>query len=151
MFVDCPGGGAHWGPSGAAGLALWADGALLLQARSPHSHQGGTWSIPGGAIEPGESPRSAALRETSEEISVDLSGLVVLGEVVDVCPQHGCVWTYTTLVAAVPSRPLVAPRSWESDALRWTARQTLESASDGDLPLHPGLRRALPRILLTSG
>jgi len=148
VFVDCPGGGAHWGPSGAAGLALWAQGALLLQERSARSHQGGTWSIPGGAIEPGETARAAALRETSEEILIDLAGLVILGEVVDECPSAGCGWTYTTVVAGLPHQLAAQPLSWESEQLSWTPRESLGCTDT--LPLHPGLRRALPLILRTA-
>lgn len=151
-FVACPGGSEHWGPAGAAGLALWSEegsGALLLQKRAAFTHQGGTWSVPGGALELGEDVRAAAIRETGEELAVDLGGLRVVGEVVDMCPHDGCGWTYTTIVAVVPGRPHAVPGNWESESLQWTERTDLEAAGAGigGPALHVGLRRSLPRIV----
>lgn len=154
-FVSCPGGAEHWGPVGAAGLALWsrgghsADSALLLQKRAAFTHQGGTWSIPGGALELGEEVHEAAIRETGEELVVDLAGLEVLGEVVDRCPYAGCRWTYTTIVAAVPGQPDATAGNWESELLQWTGRGDLRDAiaGTGDLQVHAGLRRTLPQIV----
>ncbi|HVV29595.1 MAG TPA: NUDIX hydrolase [Mycobacteriales bacterium] len=151
-FVRCPAGSEHWGPAGAAGLALWSHwghGAMLLQKRSVHSHQGGTWSVLGGALEPGEDPVAAALRETAEEAVVDLTGLMVHGLVPGPCPADHCGWTYTTVVASVSGEPAVSPHSWESESLQWTPRGELEAANagSGGPELHAGLRRVLPAIL----
>jgi 8-oxo-dGTP diphosphatase len=57
-------------PCRAACVALLrADGAVLLQLRDdvPTISFPGHWSLPGGSIEPGESPAAAALREFAEE------------------------------------------------------------------------------------
>jgi 8-oxo-dGTP pyrophosphatase MutT (NUDIX family) len=48
----------------AAGMAVFDDEGRLLLAR--HA-EGNRWTTPGGAIEPGESPREAAIRELLEE------------------------------------------------------------------------------------
>lgn len=53
----------------AAGIALFDDEGRVLLARHVHS---GHWGTLGGGIEPGESPREAAVREFREE-----SGLLV--------------------------------------------------------------------------
>jgi 8-oxo-dGTP diphosphatase len=58
----------HWGLHGAAGLLLrapWHDGtpAVLLQHRALWSHQGGTWGLPGGALDSHEAAEHAAVRE----------------------------------------------------------------------------------------
>ena len=73
-WATCTLGHAHWGPRGAAGLLL-AQGRVLLQLRARWAHQGGTWSIPGGARERGESMVEAALREASEELGLDPDGV----------------------------------------------------------------------------
>ena len=56
------------GTPGAAGLLVATEGEVLLQLRARWAHQGGTWSIPGGARERGESMVDAALREAREEL-----------------------------------------------------------------------------------
>lgn len=43
---------------------------ILLLKRHPHKWCGNTWNVPGGKLEPGESPLEAALRETYEEAGV---------------------------------------------------------------------------------
>jgi 8-oxo-dGTP diphosphatase len=68
-------GARRWGTLGAAGLFLTTreNGTtlLLVQHRATWTNFGGTWGIPGGAVEPGESAVEAALRETQEETGVD--------------------------------------------------------------------------------
>lgn len=63
-------------PSGRVAVAvgvLVADGRVLLGLRSAgRAHFPGVWDLPGGHVEPGESPRDAARRELREEIGVDV-------------------------------------------------------------------------------
>lgn len=64
----------RWGTCGAAGLFLTTveNGVtfLLVQHRALWTNFGGTWGIPGGAVDTGESVVEAALRETEEETGV---------------------------------------------------------------------------------
>ena len=62
-WATCAHGHAHWGRRGAAGLLVADGGRVLLQLRARWAHPGGTWSIPGGARERGETALQAALRE----------------------------------------------------------------------------------------
>ena len=50
------------------------NGSLLLVR-----HVDGHWTLPGGAVDPGESPAEAARRETREEASVDVDLLRLAG------------------------------------------------------------------------
>ena len=99
-------GGRHRGPRGAAGLLPWAvtpDGRtwVLLSHRPPHVQAGGTWSTFGGAIDPGETPRHAALRATSEEIEgIDVRP-DALAAGLEVPCEHGCGWSCTTFAVRV--------------------------------------------------
>ena len=58
MWTYCGCGERHWGRYGAAGLLLTDPGrtGVVLQKRSRMVHYGGTWSVPGGAIEGLEDP-----------------------------------------------------------------------------------------------
>lgn len=53
--------------------AVIADGAghVLATQCPPHKHGGG-WELPGGKIEPGESPQEAVVREIREELGVSV-------------------------------------------------------------------------------
>jgi ADP-ribose pyrophosphatase YjhB (NUDIX family) len=55
----------------AGGVALDDAGRLLVVLRSNEPNPG-LWSVPGGRVEPGETPAAAAVREVAEE-----TGLVV--------------------------------------------------------------------------
>jgi 8-oxo-dGTP pyrophosphatase MutT (NUDIX family) len=52
----------------AAGMAVFDDEGRLLLARHV---EGDRWATPGGQVEPGESPRDAAIRELLEETGLD--------------------------------------------------------------------------------
>ncbi|MFZ9915874.1 MAG: NUDIX domain-containing protein, partial [Phycisphaerales bacterium] len=86
VFDSRPSVGAHEPPRSAAVdvsvLALWRLSAageveILVGRRPKEAIRGGTWELPGGKIEPGESAVSAALREAWEEVGIgvhDLAG-----------------------------------------------------------------------------
>lgn len=58
-------------PRVAAGL-LVVDGASVLMVRPTYKPY---WDIPGGYVEPGESPRQACLREVHEELGIEVTEL----------------------------------------------------------------------------
>ncbi len=64
-------------PRPAASAAIFRGDSVLIVERGKGAMPG-TWSLPGGHIEPGETARGAAVREISEEtgLAVVLSGLV---------------------------------------------------------------------------
>jgi len=47
-------------------------GKLLLMQRNPQKPQGGTWCVPGGKLEKGETPLDAVIREVNEECGIQL-------------------------------------------------------------------------------
>jgi ADP-ribose pyrophosphatase YjhB (NUDIX family) len=68
------------------GVVVAREGAVLLGRRlSPHGH--GTWSLPGGKPEPGESPVDCAIRELREETALEADAGHVVGETVDGFPR----------------------------------------------------------------
>ena len=70
MGVVTPGSdkGGFWGTEGAGALLVArGTGRLFLVLRSARVRNPGTWGLPGGAMERGENPKTAAARELMEE------------------------------------------------------------------------------------
>src|SRR3954452_116425 len=86
MDVDRPGPGEELKTSGpaatprqAASVIVLRGGAdaleILLVRRTPQARfMGGVWVFPGGAVDPGEDERDAALRELAEEAGIAIAG-----------------------------------------------------------------------------
>jgi carboxylate-amine ligase len=140
-WVECACGQQHWGRHGAAGLLAVRPGEtgpeVLMQLRSPWTHQGGTWGLPGGARDSHESVSQAARREANEETGVDPQALTDVDQVV---VDHG-PWSYTYVLASAPPRTTASVANRESDAVEWLPLDQI-----GDLELHPGLREVWPRL-----
>jgi 8-oxo-dGTP pyrophosphatase MutT (NUDIX family) len=117
-WANCDAGHRHWGRHGAAGLLLYHqddEPYVLLQKRSRLSIGGGTWGLLGGARHSHENPVEAALREASEESTLDPS--IVRVHWLD--GEHHGGWSYETVVGSVPERVDVRPQSFESAQVAW--------------------------------
>ncbi|KAH8761071.1 NUDIX hydrolase [Diaporthe sp. PMI_573] len=156
-MVDCQTcKGRHFGLGGAAGMLLVRRDEtkpnrpvtqVILQHRSYTTTAGGTWGLPGGALDEGENPAQGALREAAEEAGLPqdcADGLdptiVILSEKAFL--DHGA-WKYTTVTAEVvkPFEPTIPKEDTESLEVKWVAIQDVET-----LPLHPSFGQAWPEL-----
>ena len=141
MWVACQCGRRHFGPYGAAGLILRnADGHLLMTHRSEFVHFGGTWSFPGGAIEEGETPVDAAVREVGEELGIPSVAVDVVTTLAGL--DHG-VWRYTYVLADLNPQwsELELRVNWEATDVAWVQPRDMIV-----MTLHPDLRNDLDRL-----
>jgi 8-oxo-dGTP diphosphatase len=140
-FLRCSDGHVRWGLYGAAGVVFvvrFPDGPrVMLQKRSAHAHEGGTWSCAGGALDRGEEPLAGALREASEEVGAIPEDFAVCGSVVF---QPAEDWSYTTFVVSVPGE-FGASINFETDAVSWDSPDEVELR-----PLHAGFAAAWPAL-----
>jgi ADP-ribose pyrophosphatase YjhB (NUDIX family) len=67
---------------------IFQDERVLLQRRDDN----GRWGLPGGSVEPGESVRTAVIREVHEETGLDVEPLRLIGVYSD--PANHQVVTY---------------------------------------------------------
>jgi 8-oxo-dGTP diphosphatase len=120
-FITLADGSRRWGRYGAAGVLarhVAHDGpAFFLARRSDLCHLGGTWAIPGGALDHGESPLDAAVREFTEEVGVHLPSRGY--ELADLHEDDHGGWSYWTAVVDVPARFPVGRLNWETTEARW--------------------------------
>lgn len=61
-------------PSVGVACVVWRDGKFLMGQRHG-SHAAGTWSIPGGHLEYGETPEVTAAREVFEETGMQIRNI----------------------------------------------------------------------------
>jgi mutator protein MutT len=87
----------------------WSTNAALLLTRRAAGlgNHSGQWALPGGRIDPGETPEQAALREMAEEIGLSLPPECVLGRLDDFSSRSGFAIT-PVVVWAGAARALVA-------------------------------------------
>ena len=142
-WVECACGARHWGLHGAAGLLLFrpSDGvgpaAVVLQHRALWSDAGGTWGIPGGALDPGEPATAGALREAAEEAGIDPVHLEVLSST----RLDHVSWSYTTVVARATGDQHPRPTDAESLEIAWVDLDEVDG-----LPLHHAFAAAWPDL-----
>jgi len=70
-------------PGVGVGVLIKSEGKILLQRRTG-AHGEGTWSLPGGHLEFGETPEQTAIREAKEEVNADIKNIRVVGLTNDV-------------------------------------------------------------------
>ena len=75
---------------------------LIFEVRSNSITQPGEISFPGGRIEEGESPRKAAIRETSEELLLNKENIEIISELNYASSKSGAfVFTFLGLIKDV--------------------------------------------------
>jgi 8-oxo-dGTP pyrophosphatase MutT (NUDIX family) len=88
---------------------------VLLQLRAAWTHGGGTWALPGGALDSHEDSVSAAAREAEEEAGISATDITVKDIFSD---DHG-PWRYDTVIAHTTSDAGAHAANAESEDLRW--------------------------------
>ncbi|HWA67292.1 MAG TPA: NUDIX hydrolase [Mycobacteriales bacterium] len=113
-----------------AGAVIRDDAGRLLLVRRANPPAKGSWTLPGGRVEAGETPRQAAAREVAEETGLT----VTVGDLLATVPVLG--YRVHDFAATVVSGRL-QPADDAADA-RWFSLREL-----GALDLSPGLLDAL--------
>lgn len=140
-WVMCTCGHRHWGLFGAAGLLLvrrdLGTPRVLLQLRAAWTHGGGTWALPGGALDSHEDSISAASREAEEEAGIESSRF----RVIEVHSENHGPWRYDTVIAHSHDDAGAHAANAESEDLRWVELDDVVT-----YPLHAGLAAAWTAI-----
>lgn len=120
------------------GAAIVKHGRVLAARRVLPIDVAGGWELPGGKVEPGETPTDAVVREVREELGCEIAVTGMLAGQSEVKPGY----VLRIAVAAIVDGE---PTPHEHDMIRWLAPEELEEVSwlDSDRPFLPELRALL--------
>jgi 8-oxo-dGTP diphosphatase len=80
-------------------------GQVLLIKRK-NSHGAGSWAVPGGHLEFGETPEECAIRETHEEVGIEIGDVRFVAITNDIFPKEGkhyiTIWMHGTCKSGEP-------------------------------------------------
>jgi 8-oxo-dGTP pyrophosphatase MutT (NUDIX family) len=114
-------------PRQAATVIVLRGGAgldVLLVRRNPDARfMGGAWVFPGGALDAGESPRAAGVREVAEEASIELGDPAALVEFARWITPRQLSTRFDTwfFLARAPAGAAPRPDGAETVAAEWFA------------------------------
>ncbi|HZV21264.1 MAG TPA: NUDIX domain-containing protein [Hyphomicrobiales bacterium] len=129
-------------PRAAVSVAVFRGNEVLLVRRGKKGAYQGLWSLPGGAIELGETAMEAARRELKEETGLEASGLT-LADVRDAILRNskGAVEAHFTIIVFAASRfEGILAAGGDAAEADW-----LNADARGNLPKTPGLEVTIER------
>ena len=116
-----------------------ADLEILLIQRpiSTKDPWSGHMAFPGGRLKPGEEPLDAAIRETQEEVGVDLEADgISIGRLDDVIPSGGPRIAVSPFVFAMPAEIALVPDPVEVASTVWMPLKHLSNPASAAEHLH---------------
>lgn len=106
------------------GCFVWKDGKFLMGQRRG-SHGDGTWSVPGGHLELGETWAECAAREVMEETGIQIKNVRFLAATEDFFPQdnkqYTTIWMESDWESGEPT--ITEPDKWVNQ--EWRTFQSL--------------------------
>lgn len=118
-----------------------ADDEFVVIEKDRPAWQSGRLNLPGGKVEPGESPAEAARREAAEETGLALGGFRRLGLIRGQDVRIHC------FAAWVDGPARLQPRPGETETVSWACWQNVQH----DRRLMPNLRLVVPLMLAGQG
>jgi 8-oxo-dGTP diphosphatase len=115
--------------------AIIRDGDRMLVLRRAGAHGAGTWGLPGGHMEFGESPEETAVREVAEEVGLVVEAVARRGFTNDVMPDVGRHYVTLFVECVVVSGTARIMEPDKAVDLAWLTPAELRARDDLFLPL----------------
>jgi len=118
---------------GTGAFIVSEEGKILLTRRGPQArNQVGKWEAPGGMVEFGETAKETVIRETKEELDIDIQINDLMGFVDDIIEEEKQHWAGPTWLASIVSGEPEIMEPENCDGLDWF---TVEEADKLDKSL----------------
>jgi len=112
---------------GCGALILNKKGKILLLKRGKNvQNESGTWSLPGGTVEFGESRHDAVIREIKEELGCTIKPLETLTVVDHFVPQERQHWITTIFTCIITDGIPQNVEPEKCDAAEWMGVEEIE-------------------------
>ena len=122
------------------GAVVLDEGSILFVCQSKGHDLEGQWTIPWGRVQSGESPSSAAIRETREEAGIDIDVAGLLG--VQELPEPWSGWIGIIYLCRAIGGTL-QPQDRETDAAQFYSLAELNELAEPKEPLSEWLARRI--------
>ncbi|HSW66371.1 MAG TPA: NUDIX hydrolase [Bacillota bacterium] len=110
-------------------LVYNSEGKILIARRGPtDTFHPGSWDLPGGRLEAGETLEAAVIRETQEEVGLTLSRPDVLYAITALRPPKSASWVF--FASQTTNEPVLGS---EHDALQWISLDELPHYTNYDI------------------
>ena len=106
-------------------------GEVLLMRRGPNKSMPGAWIIPGGKVDFNEALRDAVIRETKEEVGVDIEIDGQLAAFDHIIKEEGEHWVTSIFTARIASGTPENMEPEKCDQIGWFALDNLPSPLAG--------------------
>ena len=110
------------------GVGVWVekDGKVLMMHRKG-VHGSGTWSMPGGHLDFGETPEQCAIRETKEETDVDIDNVHFVAMTNDYFEHSNKHYITIWMKGSYKAGTAKVNAAYESSAVEWFSWNELPS------------------------
>lgn len=115
--------------------AVVSDGTRWLVLRRAGAHGAGTWGLPGGHQEYGESPEDTAVREVAEETGLGVVADARLGFTDDPMPEIGRHYVTLFVRCRIVGGTARIAEPDKATALAWLTPEQLRARADLFAPL----------------
>jgi 8-oxo-dGTP diphosphatase len=113
---------------GVGAFILNDSGEVLLMRRGPKAkNEVGAWALPGGSVEFNETLRDAVIRETREELGIELDIDGQLPSFDHIIPDEGQHWVTNIFTARIASGEPKIAESEKCNEIGWFALDALPS------------------------